>query len=218
MDNKEVEEKLEKSVHDIKKREFSEVWEEIEPEIKTKKKKLRFKMIIPVATVAFATLTVAIAIPTALKKDAEKIYFVNELGTISVQEEEFYKEIKNADIDCVDFSRYYVESYVLLKTRDLKVKGGLLDAADDEDDPTMIMTIKFFDSSVNVKGESYADYVLTYSVNGATIHYKMDKHLEEGEDETYEYLIKAEYRNVTYIIDFTSLSDNVTTFFDMFFD
>lgn len=221
MNKKEIEEienKLQESADNIKMRKFSEVWKEIEPELAPKKKKFPLKKWLPAVASFCLILAVSITLPLVLRKEKPTRYYFEDLGLKSVQEDEFYSELKKAQIDCVDFSDYYVESYALFQTQSFQTKGGGIDAYDNPDELTMIIGINFFDSSINIVEELYADYQLSYSVNGANIRYKLAEYAEEDGVETYNYLIKAEYRNVTYIIDFTSLSDNVITFFDTLFD
>lgn len=220
MDNKDVEEKLRESVKKIKKRKFSEVWKEIEPELEIKKKKrFEFKRWLPlIATSLCLIVGLSVILPLTLhKKEDELVYFLDSLGVASVEEDEFHTSIQSAGLSCVDFSKYVIESCALLQTEDRKTKGGVLDATDNVDEPTMLLSVEFFSSSVHFREELYADYTLLYSVNGATINYKLNNHLEEDGVETYEYLVKAEFREIIYLISYISLSDNVTEFFDEFF-
>lgn len=153
----------------------------------------------------------------ALKKDVPNRYYFEELKLKSVQEDEFYDDLKGNQINCVDFSDYYVESYALLQTNELQTKGGGIDAYDNPNELTMILVIRFFDSSVMIKEEHYSDYNLSYTINGADIQYKLAEHSTGDGVEAYNYLIKAKYRDVTYLIDYTSLSDDVIIFFNNLF-
>ncbi len=219
MDNKDVEKKLRKSVKKIKKRKFSEVWKEIEPNLEIRKKKgFAFKRWLPlIATSLCLIIGLSVILPLTLHKKEEPVYFLDSLSIASVEEDDFYAELQKAGLNCVDFSKYVIESCALLQTQDLKTKGGVLDALDDVDAPTMLLSVEFFSFSVRFREELYADYNLFYSVNGAEINYKLSNHLEEDGVETYEYLIKAEFREIIYLINYVSFSENVTEFFDQFF-
>ena len=182
MEYKDIEEKLQNAASKIKKPEFSEIWEEIKDEInvsdvaeiKRKRTRKRLKKFLPAAATTVGIVSAAAVIISVMThKPQKEIYFMDQLGAVSVTESEFYEDLEESQIKHVDFSGFIIQSYTLLKTNSLVTKGGLIEVYDDEDAATMFATIKFLDASVEIEEEKYSDYDLTYTVNNTDIKYKL---------------------------------------------
>lgn len=213
-----IEEKLKQHAVKNKKRKFNEVWQDIESELEPRKKKIPFYKWIPIMASICVVIALAIVLPLTLGKGTLPTYGYQQLGIEIVTEDEFYNKLKQSKVSHVDFSKYIVdESYVLLVAPDNNVKGGVLDLSDDRDDPTLLLTVNFFDSAISINGIQYQEYNLTYKVNGAEINYKFDAELDDDGEKTYEYSIKAQQRGVTYLIKYISYSNDIIGFFDEFF-
>ena len=226
MEYKDIEEKLQNAASKIKKPEFSEIWEEIKDEInvsdvaeiKRKRTRKRLKKFLPAAATTVGIVSAAAVIISVMThKPQKEIYFMDQLGAVSVTESEFYEDLEESQIKHVDFSGFIIQSYTLLKTNSLVTKGGLIEVYDDEDAATMFATIKFLDASVEIEEEKYSDYDLTYTVNNTEIKYKLKEYIEREGIATYTYGIFADSVDTRYMIDYNSLTDNVLTFMDTFF-
>lgn len=220
MNRKEVEKKIEETINKVEAPDFEEVWQRIEPEIeKSHKRRFSWKKWLPMAVTACAVIICAVAIPTIIysQKEPEEKYYSSQLVVDVVEEGTFYTALASAGIECVDFSEFYIEDYQLFVTESKIVKGGLLsNILDDEEEPTCLLTVEFFDSTVEIDTDR-AEYSLTYRTeSGAEIRYELTEHAE-GEEEAFNYLIEASWKNVTYLIDYVAFTDNVIEFFDNFF-
>lgn len=196
MEYKDIEEKLQNAASKIKKPEFSEIWEEIKDEInvsdvaeiKRKRTRKRLKKFLPAAATTVGIVSAAAVIISVMThKPQKEIYFMDQLGAVSVTESEFYEDLEESQIKHVDFSGFIIQSYTLLKTNSLVTKGGLIEVYDDEDAATMFATIKFLDASVEIEEEKYSDYDLTYTVNNTEIKYKLKEYIEIEGIATYTY-------------------------------
>lgn len=225
MENEEVEKILEESAQKTPVRDFGEIWKDIGPVIEEEQKKKKeskkskfFKRQLPVIASICLLIACVVVLPLTLFIDREPQYFIDELGMYIVTEEDFYEEIREARIGHVDFTDYYIESYTLLQTKDMKTVGGVIDVLDDEVAPTKFFKIQFFVSSVKLADNNvYNNLNLSYITNGASIQYQLKSTDGEGDETTYEYTIKATQHRITYLIEYVSFDDNITEFFDEFF-
>ena len=80
-----------------------------------------------------------------------------------VSEDVFYTSLKKAGIKHMDFSGYYIEDYQLFMTAGMSVNGGLLsNILDDADELICLLTVQFFDLSVQVDIDR-GEYTQTYT-------------------------------------------------------
>ena len=222
MEQKEVEKKTEQTMNAVEAPEFEAVWERIEPRLKKSevRRKARKRWLPVVVAASCAGIVCAVAIPTVVygQRETETWYYSSQLLVDSVTEDIFYTSLENAGIEHVDFSGYYIEDYQLFMTEDGSVKGGILsNILDDADEPTCLLTVQFFDSSVRLDMDR-GEYTQTYTTeSGAEVCYELGEYTADEGGEAYNYLAEATWKDVTYLIDYTAFSDNVTEFFEVFF-
>lgn len=222
MEQKEVEKRTEQTMNAVEAPEFEAVWERIEPRVKKAegRRKARKRWLPVVVAASCVGIVCAVAIPTVVysQRETETLYYSSQLVVDVVSEDVFYTSLENAGIEPMDFSGYYIEDYLLFMTVDGSVKGGLLsNILDDADEPTCMLTVEFFDSSVQVDVDR-GEYTQTYTTeSGAEIRYALGQHAADESGEAYSYLAEATWKDVTYLIDYTAFSDNVTEFFEVFF-
>lgn len=219
-EDKEIEKEPEEEADQIKMRDFSEVWEKIKDRLETvdepqgHEKSKKWKPIVG----SFVTIFVlsAVIVPVAIynNREKERVYLGEKLGAVSVNSEEFYAEIEKEKINVVNFSDFSIESYFLLNTESGVAKGGIVDLCGD----TLFATVKFYDAVVVIEESSYESYDLTYADNNIEIRYKLKEYVQDSGYESYTYSIFTKYNRVTYIIEYTSVFDDVTEFFKVFFD
>ena len=223
MEQKEVEKKTEQTMNAVEAPEFEAVWERIEPRLKKSevRRKARKRWLPVVVAASCAGIVCAGGIPTVVygQRETETWYYSSQLLVDSVTEDIFYTSLENAGIEHVDFSGYYIEDYQLFMTEDGSVKGGILsNILDDADEPTCLLTVQFFDSSVRLDMDR-GEYRQTYTTeSGAEVCYELGEYTADEGGEAYNYLAEATWKDVTYLIDYTAFSDNVTEFFDAFFE
>ena len=220
MDEKDIEKKLKESAESIEVRDYSLIWKDIEDRIVDKPKKGNKKIskwISIVAAAACLVLTGSIAIPIALNQhldDSETTYYWEELEARAVQKIEFYEKLQTAKVEYVDFDKYAVSSYVLFETRDGNTKGGMVELSDNIDEPTFLLTVQFYDNSVQV-APSQVEYNLNYSINGATVEYRVKEFYPE--DGVYIYDIKANQGKTNYFMEYTCFTEDIKPFLNDFF-
>lgn len=237
MDNKEneqIENILKKSAEAIEMSPFAARWEDIEDRLELDRgDKVIVKEQVPVLAVQsntteskepvdnkkkiwilfiglFFIILLAIIIPLSLQK-TEPVYFgVSDLVHETVNEDKFFDEIQKSGIEIVNIEGYQCEDYNLLKTDRGEVQGGSF-VIIDEDNSTVVHII-FYSPLVIVPDNEFigAD---KYVIDNTQISYKrMDENTE-----LIEYKALTKYHNVTYELEYLSLSDNVLEFFDGFF-
>lgn len=222
MDQKEVEKRMEQTMDAVEAPEFEAVWERIEPRMKKSKvrRKARKRWLPVVVAASCVGIVCAVAIPTMVysQRETETLYYSSQLVVDVVSEDVFYTSLEEAGIEHMDFSGYYIEDYQLFMTVDGSVKGGLLsNILDDAEEPTCLLTIQFFDSSVRVDADR-EEYSQTYTTeSGAEVHYELGEYAADESGEAYNYLAEATWKEVSYLIDYTAFTDNITEFFDTFF-
>lgn len=221
MEDKELEQKLKKSVDDIEVRDYSLVWNDIKgrvaPKRQVNKRRLTGWIASAVALVC-VTIVCSIILPMAITQNDEEpevTYFMDELGGVAVEETQFYMELEKANIKHVDFSRYVGSYHVLFQTESGQTKGGSIELMDDLDNATFILDVQFYDDKV--KGESMlsSEFNLNYEVNGAIIYYRVKEAYPE--DSWYVYELKANYNSVNYYMEYTGFTEDIKPFLDEFF-
>ena len=221
MENKEIEQELERRAESVEVRDFSLVWKDIEGRVSPKKRTNSRRLISWIASAAaFVCLTVACSIflPSIINQNSEnpeRTYFTDELGSISVDETQFYQELTAANIQHVDFSKYIGSNYVLLQAVDNQTKGGSIDLIDNSDKPTFILAVEFYDDKVKEKPTGSNQYNLSCEANGVTVQYKVKEAYPE--ESYYVYQMKANYNSVNYYMEYTCFTEDITPFLNEFF-
>ena len=221
MERKDLEKKIQESANEIKLRDFSLVWNEIKEDVEgsvNKRKKHKFFWMPMLASITTAFLIFIVGIPIALyqiNKNAPKVYFIDQLNTERVTEQEFYNDLKTANIKHINFDQYIIPLYQLVKTVEGETKGGVIEAYDDENNATFFLNVQFFDSSVKINEELYSDYTTECFINNLLVRYKLKE--QYPADNLYVYGIKATYQSVNYLIEYTCFSSDVETFLNSLF-
>ena len=223
MEDKELEQKLEKSVDDIEVRDFSLIWNDIKGRVAPKRQANKRRLtgwIASVAALVCVTVVCSIILPMVITQNNEEpeiTYFMEELGSVASDESQFYQELAQANIKHVDFSRYVGLYHVLFQTENGQTKGGSIELMDDLDNATFILDVQFYDDKVKIKEPSTALEVfdLNYEVNGARIEYRVKEAYPE--DSWYVYELKANYNSVNYYMEYTCFTEDIKPFLDEFF-
>lgn len=237
MDNKDkeqIEDVLKKSAKGIEMKPFADRWKDIENRLEfDRDEKIVIKEQVPVLAVQnnaneskkslnnknkilvlsiclFLILFLAIFIPISLRK-SEPVYFgPNDLINEFVTEEVFFEEVKSSKIDLVDLNKYSCEEFTLLKSASGEVQGGKFSFNDEE--RLLLVYVSFYSNSVIISEDDFSESE-KYELDDTKILYKRT---DDG-SELIEYKVLAKHNNVTYELNYLSLSDNLIEFFDEFF-
>ncbi len=238
MTNEELEQKLQEAANEIEPRDFDEIWREIEP-IVTKppqeKKKFFWKRWTPLFATLGVAIICAVAIPVALSQGdntgnssqssetesadsdislpPEEVYLEDELFTSLVTETEFYQYIGQTDMQLLDLTKFTATSCFISKTGDDIVKGGALELLDNADAPTCVIALKFYDKNIEVSEGTNVSYNANYTTeSGAVVAYTCSE-----VNGAIKYYAKAEYKDLQYYLEYTTVADEGTAFFDTLF-
>lgn len=180
------------------------------------------KIFIIASVFCILILSLAIILPICLSKtneDPNIKYFNEENLTTKIETvETFYAELDNANIYPVDLSDFYPQNYKLVVTESLIVKGGIVEMYDGEDEATVSVLLRFYDSTVRVKESSYNDYDLSYSTNTAEIKYKLTEYANDFGVETWRYDAVVWHDDLFYRVTYYSIYDNILDFFNALFN
>lgn len=167
--------------------------------------------IIAIVTCLFMVVALAIILPLCLSKKEQSYLSPGELSAEVVTEDNFYSEIKEANIDLVDLANYQCQEFGLLKTESGEVHGGYLSICNENKNE--MVEVYFYSKFVNVPNYDFSEPAI-YEHSNVEILYKKS---EESKD-VFQYKAYAIYKGVTYNIDYFCLTDNVLNFFDVFFE
>lgn len=196
MDNKDIEKKLNSDAKNIKKKDFSVRWNEIQAQINDidseenqatsvlipvnatsnsgneNKRQQPLKLLTILLTIALM-IVMAVVLPVVLIKKNERIYFnEGQLSYESVTETEFYSGLKESNIEIINLSKLSVENYRLFYSDSSEIKGGGFESIDE--DLGCYSAVVFYDSSVTVN--DIIEYEV-YNIKNLEIKY----HLTETE-------------------------------------
>ncbi len=213
--------KFKDEIDSIELREFSEVWDEIKDRIEdlkvenqklAQKRARRFRISLASSIVACIILICAISTPLMLNNQGSPIiYYSDSLTYEGVSETDFYENI-NSSVNIIELNRYKGEVFGLYKTDDGEVKGGRIEFFNDLENPMYYLLLKFVSDDVLENDENVYD--LSYLANGVNIQYK----LKTAENSSWTYIAKANYNSVNYIMEIMSAIEDVTPFFNEFFN
>ncbi len=222
MEDKELEKLIKESADKIEMKPFEERWNAIEGRLqkKEKKKGVNFKLVRWASLAASFCLVLALAIilPLVLKPAPEPMpepppvsYFdETELDMNPATKDNFYFEINKTKMQVVDFSHLTLDKYFLGTTQDLIVKGGKIE------NQTSVLgylfTIIFYDNTIILKESNYTTLTSTLTVNNIEVRFKeQTSEVEEGIFIT-ESTALLTYKDVTYIVEYISEKDDLSTF------
>ncbi len=216
MKEQDIKAKLQQSADAIEVRDFSEVWADIEGKVVSACPKRRMPKWATalLSSVAAIALISAITLPIVLQ--GETVYLFDELNTKTVEVDEFFLRLNSSEVKCVDLTRYQASSTTIYQTEDEVVKGGKVDLKDSQDAPTFMMTLKFYDSSVQLENLDVVYDTSYTSSNGAVVEYVLKTAMPDYN--YYVYDMQASYRSVNYYMEYTCFTEDVTPFLDSFFE
>lgn len=225
MEEKEVEKRLKESAENIKVRDFSEVWQDIEHKVQPPKKRRYVRLFSGIAA-ALSVIICAVFIPLFFNpapeqadnsqpgEQPEQIYLEDELFVTNVDSEEFLNQLSTSNVNLIDISRYQVISSSLYVSPDQNALGGYLELADDLDNTAFFLVMQFYHQSVQSSKQTIK-YDYNYTVEGTVIEYRVkEAYPEEG---VYIYDIKAKYLQTNYYMEYTCFSEDITSFLTDFF-
>ncbi len=217
MNEKERENLIEEA--EVKKacRDFNEVWAEIEPrmeKIKMAEKKKRKRIITSIASFAAClVICCSVSIPIILKnRQDDIIYYFDNLTKIDKTEQQFNEDIINSGVDFVDFERFNGETYTVFVTDEGEVKGGMTKFTHITNSASYLIVIEFATTDVEA-GEDTKDYDQSCIANGVEIKYKQIS----SNSGIYKYKTFATYKDVNYLCEIMTDTQDLTIFFNDFF-
>ncbi len=228
MENKDVEKRLQESADNIEVREFSAVWENIKDRVDcspARKKRTPRWLPTAVASIACGVVICAVVVPLALQNTGDKpivddsstpidsAYLDDDFSLESATLEEFVIGLATAEIDCFDYSKYVVAANDLYKTPQAEVKGGRLEVTDEG---TMYLNIQLYAEDVRVTDYETMVYDQIYTVGETVFEYKLKESVPE--DSFYIYEIKTEYAGTQYFMEYTCMTQDITSFLSSFFE
>lgn len=210
MDDKELEKILKDSANKIEMKSFSSRWKEIKAQIpKSKKDERSIKYVVALISFLCLTIIVAIMIPMFLQPTEEKRYFsVSEISYEEVTREQFYSELDSIGMEILNIREFAFDVYSLARTSDSIVRGGSVTYENTKGDAAYIFSITFFTSDVLVDETEYSDLRSEVIVKECLIKYKTTN---EG---LYQSTALMKFKDTTYIINYSSLNDDLTVFLD----
>lgn len=235
MDEKDIEKTLKDSADKIRIQDFSTRWTSIKNRIDSssiicsetvtekesvlvtsnsqtnvnRNNKYKFLLVISGAALFLVALILSIVLPLTLRKNDLIFSSLNELTSNSVAGDVFYNEIENSHYDIADFSDFEVSTHYLFKTVDKQVKGGGVECFDEAS--ATYMLVYFYDSTVLIDVEFGAG-CKEVVVNNIKIKYET-----EIKDDAYSTVALAQYKNMSYKIEYLSLEENATKIFEKIF-
>ena len=214
MNYQELEEFLyKKAMEDVPQRDFEDVWEHIKDKMWHKPErdwKLFWKKTLVAVAVVAILVCPYVAIP--FLTPTETLYSDEELTVESVSQETFETEMQNVEFETVDFLLHIGDGYALYRTETGVVKGGSLNLTDKN--YAWFMTLRFYEETVQLDDE-IVEYDQTCTVGAATVEYRLKDYVAEYG--MYVYDMKANYRSVNYLMEYTCMTDDLTPFLQSFF-
>lgn len=231
MDNKDIEKKLNSDAKNIKKKDFSLRWKEIQAQMNVigskendtvsvlipvnvtnnagnENKKRQSLKLLPIILTISLMLILAVVLPVVLIKNNEKVYFnEGQLSYESVTETEFYSGLKESNIEIINLSKLNLENYRLFYSDSNEIKGGGFESIDE--DLGCYSAVVFYDSSVTVNDIIEFE---VYNIKNLEIKY----HLTETEG-YYAMTATTVVEKVFYRFNCSMVENNAYEIFNKFF-
>lgn len=211
MDDKELEQQLQESANAVKIRGFSSRWKEIKKQMPPRKKnyKRTLKYLIAVATGSCA-IALAVILPLVLRPNKEFLYYLPiDVPFDSTTEEKFYQDLASADFETVDFSSVPIEEYFIGRTEDQVVRGGALVYNNEDGLSEYVFVVTFYSPEITFTEADFSGLTDTVTVEGTEVAYKTTV------GDLYESRAFFVYKDVSYIVNYTSLNDDLEEFLSM---
>lgn len=157
-----------------------------------------------------AIVALAVVLPLTLRKKEPTYFGSADLVHVFVDDkEQYFNAIENAGYDIINLSEYDLEDFVLLLVVDSdEIKGGKITVSDEE--KGFICYVEFYDISVSV--ESDRNKYETFTVGSTVIEY-----LTQYDGSLYTTCVYAQHKSINYKLQYLSLTDNCTVFFEEIF-
>lgn len=223
MQNKKLEEILQKKADEIEVRPFSVVWEEIKDQLEEPqpqpKKTFALKKWLPFAMASVVMATAIVLTPIIIKSTTPppaKVYYHDELTEQGIATlEDMFSSLSNSNITTVNFSKYNITNQILYITEDAIVKGAKFNLTGSVSATQFLIDMELFDKSVDLKLNLGAEYDSFHNVNSTKVYYKNT----QSASPMYKYKVYAKHNNVQYMFEYTGVgqTDEFISFLNDFF-
>lgn len=155
-------------------------------------------------------------------EDEIKYFMSSWLGVAAYGEniEGLYQRLSAANFEIVDVSSYSIAGSTLFyitdeTSKEQVVKGCQIAYSDDEDNATFYIDMQIYDDSVKLEGWKESSDIEShfYMANQTEVEYWCT----DFNGATYEYRIRAKYKNLNYYIEYICFEENIEPFLDEFF-
>ncbi len=218
MEDKELEKLIKESADKIEMQPFEERWNAIEGRLQKngKKKGVNFKLVRWVSLAASFCIVLALAIilplvlnpaPNPAPEPPPISYFdENEVDMTESTQVEFFSGLATTEMQTIDFSKLQIEKYYIGKTNDSAIKGGMIRFENLAGTATYFLKITFYDNTVTLNEHNYTKLTSIMTVNGIEVKYNTTA------DGLFTSKALLTYKDVTYIVEYTSINDDLSTF------
>lgn len=208
MDDRELEKLLTESADKVQIRGFSSRWKEIKKKMSPPKKnyKLTLKYFTAMAT-GCCLLALAVILPFVLRPENEVLYFLPEEAPLNVTtEEQFFYELNFANFEIADFSSLQVEEYFIARSSDQVVRGGRVAYNNSDGLSENIFTVTFYSSDIILDEQEFLGLANTVTIESTEVVFRTT------EGDLYESRAYFVYKEVSYIVEYTSLNNDLLEF------
>lgn len=208
MDDKELEKILKESTEKTEIRSFSSRWKEIKRMMSVPKKNNRKILKFSIAlAISCCLIALAIILPFALLPANDIPYYKpNDVYFETTSLEEFQAEMESVNIDLVELSSFQAEVYYIARSSDLVVRGGRIIYNNLEGLTENIFAITFYSLGVSFDESDFAVLTDEVLIGNTKIIF------ETAEEDLYESRAFFVYKDVSYIVEYSSLNDDFIEF------
>lgn len=213
MNDKELEDLLRESAETAPMKDFSERWEQVKDRIPPSEKRIRFsyKTFLALAS-SVCLIVLAVVLPLFLRNAEEKHYFSGyDLAFKSVTEDRFSNELNAVGLLPDNLQQFELDKYFIAFTKDDAVVGGMVSFENLTGEEEYIFTVTFLSSLSLINEADYKYLTKEMTVGAVTVRY------QTVEEELYESKALAQYKGLTYIIEYSSLNDDLNSFLSQLF-
>ena len=161
------------------------------------------------ATLATACciIALAIALPIALRPKKEVLYyFPNDIPFQSTTKEQFFLDLTSVDFQIVDLSSLPIDEYFIGKSTDQVVRGGVVAYNNLDGLSEYVFIVTFYSPDIMFDEEEFSALTDTVKIDNTEIAYKVT------EGDLYESRAFFVYNEVSYIVEYTSLNNDLLDF------
>lgn len=222
-DYNEIENKIKQAANEIPLPDENQLFEQVtQAKVERKKRQRLLKITIPSGIAAVLCIVIALSLLLP-KKEASRYFYTTDLVLLSQKNEEiFYSNLYKEGKQYADFSDYYIYAYNLIVTNDdCIVKGTYIGGhnpipPDTVDVEHMFYVYTYDLNVIDARGTKYSNLPEIHYANGTKVEYKVSSQVDDGTT-TYNYFAYTVYKNMQYLIEYISMYEDGTTFFDNIF-